>query len=544
MKKLGSLLLILGISIISLNLKAQGYEIKIKIANLKSQKLILGHHFVDQLIPDDTITLNNKGEGAFKGKTSLPGGMYFIFLPSRNYFDIFISDNQNFTIENDTTDFLKNMKITGNKENNVFIEYQAFLAQNREKVNALTEEYKATKDENRKKEIEKEYNEINKLVGNKAEETIKANPDLFFSQFLKATQEVKIPESITDQNQKYYYYRNNYFKYFDYKDKRLLRTPIYESRLDYYLDKVVPQNPDSIIPEVDILIENSRYDKELFRYMLVHLFNKYAKSQLMGMENVYLHIGEKYYITEAEWSDKKFIDELKENIRRKKPALIGNLSPEIKMILLPNNTDAIDDVKQALTEMKEQGNAIIKDEVKLKEEAKLHKSRNPQLTDSAAYSQVLIGKLADKLENMLIPKFEGYISLLDQKAKYLILYFWEPDCSHCKEATPKFSEAYDQKNLKDLGVQVMAVYLHRNINEWEKYTKSINEWLEFILKNKMLKWTNVWEPFGYSQFRDKYDISSSPVLYLLDKDKKIIAKRISWEQAVDLIHEIEKSEQK
>ncbi len=544
MKKLGSLLLILGISIISLNLKAQGYEIKIKIANLKSQKLILGHHFVDQLIPDDTITLNNKGEGAFKGKTSLPGGMYFIFLPSRNYFDIFISDNQNFTIENDTTDFLKNMKITGNKENNVFIEYQAFLAQNREKVNALTEEYKATKDENRKKEIEKEYNEINKLVGNKAEETIKANPDLFFSQFLKATQEVKIPESITDQNQKYYYYRNNYFKYFDYKDKRLLRTPIYESRLDYYLDKVVPQNPDSIIPEVDILIENARYDKELFRYMLVHLFNKYAKSQLMGMENVYLHIGEKYYITEAEWSDKKFIDELKENIRRKKPALIGNLSPEIKMILLPNNTDAIDDVKQALTEMKEQGNAIIKDEVKLKEEAKLHKSRNPQLTDSAAYSQVLIGKLADKLENMLIPKFEGYISLLDQKAKYLILYFWEPDCSHCKEATPKFSEAYDQKNLKDLGVQVMAVYLHRNINEWEKYTKSINEWLEFILKNKMLKWTNVWEPFGYSQFRDKYDISSSPVLYLLDKDKKIIAKRISWEQAVDLIHEIEKSEQK
>jgi len=53
----------------------------------------------------------------------------------------------------------------------------------------------------------------------------------------------------------------------------------------------------------------------------------------------------------------------------------------------------------------------------------------------------------------------------------------------------------------------------------------------------MQKWLNVWEPFGYSQFRDKYDISSSPVLYLLDKDKKIIAKNIGWDQAIDLIEQ-------
>jgi thiol-disulfide isomerase/thioredoxin len=293
---------------------------------------------------------------------------------------------------------------------------------------------------------------------------------------------------------------------------------------------------------VDNLISNSRHDKELFRYMLVSLFNKYATSQMMGMENVYVHIAGKFYIPEADWADKKFIDELREKIRRKKQSLIGMHAPEIKMILLPKKDDAIEDVRQALSEMKESGNVLLKDDARLKEEAKKHKASNPKLSDSAAYSQVVISELADKLENILIPKFEGYVSMTDQKTRYLILYFWEPDCSHCIEATPKFSTAYDEKNLKAMGVEVMAVYLHKNINEWEKYTKHIGEWLDFIQKNKMQKWINVWEPFGYSQFRDKYDISSTPVLYLLDNDKKIIAKNIAWDQAIDLIEHLEKIE--
>ena len=161
----------------------------------------------------------------------------------------------------------------------------------------------------------------------KTEDVIKANPNFFFSKFLKATLEVKIPESITDRQVQYYYYRNNYFNYFDYKDKRLLRTPLYESKLDYYLDKVLPQIPDTLISEVDILINSTRHDKELFRNMLVHLFNKYTKSQLMGAENVLVHIAEKYYIPEAEWSDQEFIDELKTKVARKKACINWQHSP-------------------------------------------------------------------------------------------------------------------------------------------------------------------------------------------------------------------------
>jgi len=544
MRKIRLIGLLSVFCLFSMNMMAQGYEIKVKIPNLKNQQIILGHHFTAQLIPDDTTQLNSKGEGVFKGKEKLPAGMYFIFLPSRSYFDIIVSDNQKFLVENDTTDFFKNIKVTGDKENQLFIDYTKFLETEREKSLKLSNEYKTTTDAKRKSELEAEFKKMNEEVAQMQAKIITENPNFFFSKFLKATQEVKIPESIVDQKDKYYYYRSHYFDNFDYKDQRLLRTPIYETKLDYYLDKVLPQIPDTIIPEIDVLVENTRHDKELFRYMLVHLYNKTNQSQLMGMENVFVHIAEKYYIPDAYWADKKFVDELKERIRRKKPGLIGNIAPEIKMIALPSDSLSIVALKENLETLKENGQEFLKDEKLINEKVKQYKANYPNLSDSALRSQVIISELAKMLEEQFIPNFDGYVSLLAQKSKYIILWFWEPDCSHCKELTPKFSKDYDEKKLADLGVEVIPVYLHRNINEWDKYTKHINLWFDFVLKNGMLKWLNVWEPFGYSQYRDKYDISSSPVLYLLDKDKKIIAKRIGYDQAIEIIEEMEKQENK
>lgn len=88
----------------------------------------------------------------------------------------------------------------------------------------------------------------------------------------------------------------------------------------------------------------------------------------------------------------------------------------------------------------------------------------------------------------------------------------------------------------------MAVYLHKNINEWDKYAKHLNLWFDFITKHKMLKWLNVWEPFGYENYRDKYNVATAPVLYLLDENKKIIAKNIGYKQAIQIIKELEKKE--
>ncbi len=507
---------------------SQGYELKIKIKNLKNKNVILGHYFNSQLYPDDTIKLNNKGYGYIRGKKKFPGGMYFFFLPNHTRFDFIISDDQKFSIENDTIDFLKNVKVTGSIENSVFFEYQKFLANQRE----LAKKHKGDK---------KKLTEINKQVENEYLRLKEKHPKMFFIKFLTATMPVKIPKSITDNKQKYYYYRNHYLDNFDVSDARLLRTPIYKSTIETYLDKVVPPVPDSIIKEVDILINNARTTKELFRFMLVHLFNKYASSQLMGMENVYVHLAEKFYIPEAYWSDPEYIEELKEKIKRKKNCLLGMNAKDIKMIILPSNIDDIKAIKNQLTEIKNNGTKFIEDKAWIKKRFKEYKSKNnTNMTDSALKSQLLIRKLADIIEYDFFPSFDGYKSLYKTNSKYTILWFWEPDCSHCRKETPKLYKLYEEK-LKKIGVQVYSIYLHKNINEWDKYTKHLEKWFDFLLDNKMTTWYNLWDPINYSNFRHNFDISGTPVLYLLDKNKKIIAKRISFEHASEIIERIEKN---
>ncbi len=117
---------------------AQAYNIKVKIPKLKNQQLILGHHFATMLIPDDTLVLNSKGEGFFKGKEKLREGMYFIFLPSKKTFDIIIGENQKFTVINDTVDLRKYLKVEGDKENSIFVDYQNFLDKQRKEAKKLS----------------------------------------------------------------------------------------------------------------------------------------------------------------------------------------------------------------------------------------------------------------------------------------------------------------------------------------------------------------------------------------------------------------------
>jgi thiol-disulfide isomerase/thioredoxin len=120
------------------------------------------------------------------------------------------------------------------------------------------------------------------------------------------------------------------------------------------------------------------------------------------------------------------------------------------------------------------------------------------------------------------------VSLYDIKNKYTILYFWDPSCGHCQKVTPKLSEFYNTK-AKDLDLEIIGVYIEADTTEWFKY-----------IKEKELKWINAADLLGKANFRKYYDIYSTPVIYLMDKNKKLIAKRIDVENLEDFIRNYEK----
>ena len=170
--------LLVCISGFLMNVCAQGYEIKIKISALKDSTLLLGHHFAKEnmLIPDDTIKLDKKGTGVFKGKKALPGGMYVVFLPTKRYFDVLLDNNQFFSIESDTSDFLKTVKFTKSPENELFYQYQNLIINKSQEARKLVDIKKKSTNDQQKDSLSKTIDKINLEVTGFIKNTIDANP--------------------------------------------------------------------------------------------------------------------------------------------------------------------------------------------------------------------------------------------------------------------------------------------------------------------------------------------------------------------------------
>jgi len=496
---------------------AQGYEITVKMKNYASDTLIIGHHFAEsQLIPDDTVVTDKAGIGVFKSKTALPGGMYFLFFSSKQKVDFLLDKNQKFTIEGDAKDIYKTIKFKGDLEYAAFAEYQILRGDVWQKSTDFNKERKIADslgNVTRVKEIDAELKKLNEASKAGYDKLLADFPNSFMATFLRAAQDVQVPAEITDRTKQYEYYRYHFFDTFNISDARLLRTPIYQNKIDTYIDKLIPQHPDSLIVQVDFLISKSRTTKEMLRFMLVHLFNKYAGSQVVTAENVYVHIAQKYYLPEADWSDPEFIKDLKEKVDKKSKCLVGGRAMDIKYQTVTVDSLKIDALLKSLKLMKEKG-------------IEIEKSGADDATKNNAKVQEL-----SKYYN----QFHGEQKLSQSKAEYTILWFWTPDCSHCKKETPLFYDLYVQKELNKKNVQVVSIFLNKtDLNgEWDKFCKTTEEWLQFVENHDMKLWKNVWSPFD--PFRFNYDINSSPVLYILDKDFKIVTKRIGYEQAIELI---------
>ena len=92
-----------------------------------------------------------------------------------------------------------------------------------------------------------------------------------------------------------------------------------------------------------------------------------------------------------------------------------------------------------------------------------------------------------------------------------------------KKEMPKIKHNID--SLTNLGYDITTFAV---ATEFDK-----EEWKKFIKDQKTEDWINVADinhdeegnPVASSDWRDKYDIYSTPVVYLLDKNKKILAKK-------------------
>ncbi|MEO6538605.1 MAG: redoxin domain-containing protein [Ferruginibacter sp.] len=446
-----------------LNSQAQGYQVTVE-SNYKSGIAYLAFHSGgSNFSVQDSAATSNKGIAVFKGTNTLPGGIYAIVFPGKNFSADFLLDKeQHISIKADTTN-LANMSVSGSKENILFQQYQQFV---NAKGIKLTQEKNAYRQATSAKDSlfhEMNYNRYNNELNAYRNEIIKTQPTSMMASLLSAMKEpalpTKLPRTLQDSVDNYNFYKQHYWDGITFMDERIIRTPFFLPRLERYYREVMPQAADSIIKDLDYKLLLARTAPEMYKYLLNWLTDEYLNPKYMGQDAVFVHLFEKYHSKGlTSWLNQKQLEIISRRAYMQMANLIGEKAANIEML------------------------------------------------DTA-------GKP---------------LALYDVNAAYTVLVFWDPNCGHCKEELPKIDSIYRASWHRN-NVKIYAV-----LTENDK-----SAWLKYIQLHNLGDWENVYETPEMAAaaaaaqkpgFRQLFDVTLTPTLFLLDKDKRIIGKKLSWQQ--------------
>jgi peroxiredoxin len=333
-----SLLMLLAVGGMAQTAK-NAYQIRVKVDGFTEKQLYLGYYMGDKQYVMDTAEVDAKGEFVFSGAEALKAGMYIIVLPPNNdFFQILVTDKEQAFFVRTTKDKPgENTKFEGSKENALFYDYVNYLNGKRPEAEALSKEIEAAKDNPAVKDAaQKKMEKLNADVEKYQTDYIKKFNGSFAAAIIRANMSLDTPKSFDNlpeeekNRQLWMWTRQHFFDNMNLGDNRLLRTPFLFQRLDYFVNKLCVQHPDSIAIAIDTVLERLRPAEESFKFYLIHFLNSYAASKFVGMDAIYVHMSERYYATgQASWANQDQVKKIVDNARKLKPLLIGKTAPDI-----------------------------------------------------------------------------------------------------------------------------------------------------------------------------------------------------------------------
>lgn len=471
MKKIYSLIIIMLLSIGGAT--AQGHKIKFNIKNLNDSIVYLARYFGDNKYIKDTIVVDGKEKFIIEGDEELDCGIYLIVREKRNAYFEFVISNQEFSVFSDTIDFINKTTFKNSPDNELLYDYFKFSGKKGKMMGDST----LTNDEKRK---------IGEEVQAYKKEFVKNHPENPMAVAFAVQEDVDFPDSIKNNTgkdadrEKYYYYLNHYWDKVNFSSNCLLRTPVFHGKLQRFFDKWVPQHYDSIPTYADALIEKSRVNEEVFKYIVNYITFKWesGKEKRMCWDKVFYHMARTYYTSEpiqATWVEEGQMAKIKTRVQDLKHCLCSEPAVPLQMTYKGENY----------------GVSGLEDTLKIRHD------------------------------------------LYKTDADYVIMWFWDSDCGHCKKQTPVLWDLYQKYKSQGESLEVYAINIEQETAGYLKY-----------LREHEYSWINVQDTAHLSRFRDYYDIYSTPVAFVLDKERKIIGKRIDPAAIDDFLKQVFEDEKK
>ncbi|MBR1627181.1 MAG: redoxin domain-containing protein [Bacteroidales bacterium] len=381
------------------SVKAQ-YDITIEIKNFKTDTLLMGYFWHGGPYALDT-SVNSNGKFAFRKKNkTLEDGIYFFSDTKGRYCEFLICKDQNLKFKTSDEDWIKNMKVKGSKNEEVYFDYLV-------KSDDLGKQYQLAVG-NRESISKQEYEDKVKILTERNDslknDFIKNYPDHILSKILLCTQPLNVPEfpiiykedgsvdSVAVQHERFCWYKLHYFDNIDFGCGALLNThkKIFMDNYERYWQEVMKyEKADSILYYAEYWI-NKATDKKMFEFLVKDITTRYLQSPVMGHDKVYVGMVDKYLKT-------------------------GKYTA-----LTPSDIDA-----------------------------------NIQRADT--WRNLLIGKTVPDLACPENDDKSAWHHLDELQSKYKILVFWSIECGHCTTEIPKLNEFYKAYH-KIYDLEVFAVH--------------------------------------------------------------------------------------
>lgn len=449
----------------------KGYEIPLILKPIKNAWVYLYSYYGKNYQIADSAFLNAESKGLLKGSNKLPGGIYLLVLEHKLKLFDVLMDNVQQFSITADTANLQSTVIVGSKENDLYVSYSKFLSQKAPRLNTLQQQLQIAKTAADSANIRAQLAQANKELNDYREAVIKENPNSMLAAFFQTVKRPEVPLMPTLTNGKL--------------------DSLYPARFikEHYWDDVSFSD--------DRLLRTPFFDPKLEEYF-------------------------KYYVAPDPDSVIQEVNYMLLSARESKDMfkyLLGKftdkyINPEIMgqdkvFLFLFNNFFSKGDTSWLTAKQKE-------------------------FIFNRAYSLMAnqIGEPAAPL--ILTDTLNKGSSLYNLKAPFTFIVFWDPNCSHCKTIIPQIDSIYEA-SWKKLGVKVYAV-------NTEEGTQAA--WKNFIKEHHLDGWAHVYQTKAVREaeiaahqpsFRQLYDVFQTPTLYLLDNEKRIIAKKLSIAQFNDVI---------
>jgi hypothetical protein len=451
------------------------YKITIAFQPSSENKFYLESYFGNVLLLRDTSKTNPvTKEVIFTGTKKLQEGVYVVSNEQgRRIFDFFVDDNPFFSVSLDFSNQQNpQIKYVGSTINTEWFEFGKYISATLAEKQKLTQRLDNTTDPVEEIKCQLLLDKIQTAYIKHRQDLIDKDPASLLSVIMPAIFEPILPDSMLIQNNFEDTMAAKQFISDHYWDG----IKFWDTRLAYtpfFLPKLKKYYKDVVSYKTDTIIKK-------MDWMLSYAAASDDMTRLMMEDFMEASINHTYH-----WNDSVFIHLFEKHIAPKKYSWLSE-------------------------------------------------SQRQMISEKAYY---LMGKMiGSPATDIQLPNLQGQAtSLYNIKSNYTILAFWDPTCSHCRETLPKLDSMY-QAIWKSKGISIFAF--------GSESDGKIGDWTNYIEQHHLQDWTNVYNSeaenrtriqSGLQSYPQIFDVWYYPSFFVLDKNKRFMAKKLTYEQMVDFL---------